>query len=801
MFPSFNLSFVNTGRAFLILAALQVAACGSPEDRAQSYYERGMQLLTQQDYAKASIEFRNALQLKKDLVGAWRGLAKIEEHNQNVESLIGIQRTIVELDPKDVDARLRLARLLMLAPATQDALNMVNAAVELDSQNAGALGLKSLILFKLNDNKGAVREARAALKIDATNVEATGVIAADHLARGDAEGALAVIDSQLAAHTNDIGVHLFKLKIFEQMGNSQQVEGVLRKLVELYPQESAFRRALVQQYLDQKRPDDAEQELDRLAAANPTDVEVGLDIVRFLRTVKGPAAARQELLTRISAGREAFRYQMALAEFDFAQGNLNDSIRLLENLAKLDSREQALAAQAKLAEIHFSTKKFDAAETLVSEILLKDKRNTTALKLRAALRLEHGQLDAAISDARQALNDQPKSTELSLLLAMAYERSGSIELAEKQYADATKTSGFDVAAGLEYVTFLRRRGSIERAEDILTELAGRWPSNVEILLALADVRLERQNWVGAQEIADTIRRVSGKTGLADQILGVALSGRNRFDESISVLQKAYSAAPGAVQPMVTLVNVLLRAGKLDQAAAFLQTVLQSNPGNAEAHVLLGSIALVKNAPDQASQSFRTAIERQPKNMAGYKALIDLHLRDKNTDAALEVVRAGLKEQPDSFAMHLALASVMELKGDYDAAIAEYEYMLKQDPGSLIAANNLASLLADHRTDKASLERAYSLASMLRKSQLPFFKDTLGWTYYQRGDYKSAVSLLEEAAAALPDQPLIRYHLGMSYVATGQLAKAVEQLNKARELAADNSDLQAKIKAAQEKAAI
>jgi hypothetical protein len=42
---------------------------------------------------------------------------------------------------------------------------------------------------------------------------------------------------------------------------------------------------------------------------------------------------------------------------------------------------------------------------------------------------------------------------------------------------------------------------------------------------------------------------------------------------------------------------------------------------------------------------------------------------------------------------------------------------------------------------------------------------------------------------------------MSYVATGQLAKAAEQLKKARELAADNTDLQAKIKAAQEKAAI
>jgi cellulose synthase operon protein C len=803
MFQSINLSFINMGRVLVISAALLVAACsGSPDDRAQSYYQRGMKLLSQQDYVKASIEFKNALQLKKDLVGAWRGLAQIEERNQSWESLIAIRRTIVELDPKDLDARLRLARLLVLANGLDDALNMVNAAGELDNQNAGVLGLRALILFKLNDSNGAVRDAQAALKIDPANVEATVVVAADRLARGDADGALVILNSEQAAHMNDIGVHLFKLKIFEQMGNSQQVEAVLRKLIELYPQESPFRRALVKHYVDQQRPDDAEKELYAMAAANPADVEAGLDVVRFLRTVKGAAAARQELLTRIGAGRETFRYKMALAEFDLAQGNVTDSIRLLEDLANsADSREQALAAQAKLAEVHFSRKKFDAAETLVSEILRKDGRNSTGLKVRAAIRMEHGQLDAAIADARQALNDQPRSTELSLLLATAYERSGSIELAEKQYADATKVSGFDAATGLEYVAFLRRRGSIARAEDILTELAGRWPSNVGILVALADIRLVRQNWVGAQETAETIRRVSGNSGLADQILGVALSGRNRYDESISVLQKAYAAAPGAVQPMVTLVNALLRAGKSDQAATFLQTVLQSNPDNAEAHVLLGSIQVVKNAPEQASKSFRSAIERQPKNMAGYKALVDLHLRDKNNDAALEVIRAGLKEQPDSFDMHLALASVMEVKGDYEAAIAEYEYMLKQDAGSLIAANNLASLLADHRTDKASLERAYSLATMLRKSQLPFFKDTLGWTYYQRGDYRNAISLLEEAAAALPGLPLVRYHLGMSYVANGQAAKASEQFSKALELSPPNSDLQMKIRTAQEKGAM
>ena len=88
-----------------VVAALFVAGCSSPEDKAQSYYERGMKFLAQQDYVKASIEFKNALQIRKDLVGAWRGLSQIELHNRNFQAVVPILSTIVELDPKDVDTR------------------------------------------------------------------------------------------------------------------------------------------------------------------------------------------------------------------------------------------------------------------------------------------------------------------------------------------------------------------------------------------------------------------------------------------------------------------------------------------------------------------------------------------------------------------------------------------------------------------------------------------------------------------------------------------------------------------------
>ena len=132
-------------------------------------------------------------------------------------------------------------------------------------------------------------------------------------------------------------------------------------------------------------------------------------------------------------------------------------------------------------------------------------------------------------------------------------------------------------------------------------------------------------------------------------------------------------------------------------------------------------------------------------------------------------------------LRLALADVLEQVQQYEAAIQEYEQILSKQPGSMIATNNLASLLSDYRNDKASLERAEALVASLRETQIPQFKDTLGWISYRRDDYVTAISLLEKAAAVLPDLPLVRYHLAMSYIAVGQTGKATEQLRAAQSL--------------------
>jgi tetratricopeptide (TPR) repeat protein len=246
--------------------------------------------------------------------------------------------------------------------------------------------------------------------------------------------------------------------------------------------------------------------------------------------------------------------------------------------------------------------------------------------------------------------------------------------------------------------------------------------------------------------------------------------------------------------MISLVHALVHAQKTEVAIALLKSFLEANPDNVEAQVLMGSAQRAAGARDQAAESFKLAIEKQPKNVAGYRALADLYASEKKYDQALAVIRSGLQIQPDNAILRLAMAGALEQTHQYEAAISEYESILSKQPSSVIVANNLASLLSNHRNDKASFERAQTLAASLRGTPIPQFLDTLGWVSYRRDDYLNAVSLLEKAVAGLPDIPLVRYHLAMSYIAVGQIAKAAEQLRAANSLAPD-PHLEAKIQEA------
>ncbi|MCK1642979.1 tetratricopeptide repeat protein [Bradyrhizobium sp. 157] len=754
-----------------------------------------MALIEKKDDLEARKELLKAVKYKSDKVEVWRALAGIDERTKASSLFLDLRR-IVELDPNDLNARLKLARIMLGGGAAEAALRVVDAANEGDKPNAELHALRSIILLRTNDNAGAIREAQRAYEIDPANVDAISVLASKKVADGDLDSALKLLDSVPASSKDDTRLTLQKIDAYARKKDLPKAEELLRKLIAQNPKEPTYQAQLLQFLIGQRKFAEAEKEFRAGAEASPADSKIGMDLIRFLAATKGADAARAELEARVKAGGDDFDYQIALAELNHQQNRTADAVQALQNLAAtVVASDKKLAAQVKLAEIHLSKGEKAAAEPLIAEILAKDRRNGGALRLRAAMSIDKGQFDSAISDLREALNDQPKSVELLSLMAVAYERSGKGELADRQYADALKSSNFNTDVVLRYVAFLQRKGDAARAEEILMEAANRNSGNLQIWSSLGQVRLSRQNWSGALVIADAMSRVEGARVAAEQIRAAALAGQNKIEESIAALESAHKAAPDAAQPALALASAYVKQGKPDKASALLQTISNKFPTNAQLLVFLGQAKLAEKKNDEALQNFKKAVEQQPKEPAGYTALSESYVQSKDYDAAEKVLKAGLAELPGNVAFRLALAGFQIQRGNNDAAISQYEAIVQDQPNSMVAINNLASLLLDNRTDKPSLDRAFELSEKLKGSNVPQFQDTWGWAQYRRGDFKGAIATLETAVAAMPNLAAGHYHLGMSYAAAGQTEKAAEQLKTALSLEPDGTPLKENIRSA------
>jgi len=74
----------------------------------------------------------------------------------------------------------------------------------------------------------------------------------------------------------------------------------------------------------------------------------------------------------------------------------------------------------------------------------------------------------------------------------------------------------------------------------------------------------------------------------------------------------------------------------------------------------------------------------------------------------------------------------------------------------------------------------------------YYLDSLGWVYYQMGDYTRAVAELEKASRRVPDDPVILEHLGDAYRALRRFADAKAAYERSIALQDGNSVLLEKL---------
>lgn len=755
------------GFGLLLLMGFALAACDSAEERAEAHYQRGLALLEADDVSRAMIEFRNVFELDPDHREARSAYADQLIEMGQISEAIDHVRHLVEQDWADVEGHKELAELALLVQDWEVASTHAKRAYELDPEDLDIRALKAATDYQEGRREAAIEMATEVIAARPENLHARMLLIAERMNREDYVQALDLVKDALVHAPENRDLHFMYVGLLERTGAGSEVEAQLRQMAELFPGDPDVIEARIKWYAWEGDLDSAEALLRERAGALPADtperVEADLDLVLFLHDRRGAEAARAELAALAEATDVPHPYRRALAEIDESEGRTEAAIATLQELvAGTEPSNERRESQVALAALLFMTDRAEEGSAVLETVLAEDATHVGALKLRARSLIQADRPDDAIRDLRVALNQEPGDPQLLLLEAAAHERSGDYGLAGDLLARAVQASGRAPAETIQYAEFLLARGRADMAKAAIDESLHAYPDTPELLVTLARIHLGQENWDEAEQIA---RRLGAQENpeavlFAAEVRAASQFGQNRTEEAFAVIE---SLADGAARAEIIarMVQSGLVAGEPRDLRSRIEGILDQAPDSLGVRMLRASLLALTGDLAGAEPAYRAIIAEEPDHAPAYGELYALLTVQGRGEEAASVLEAGLAATDRDPTLVFIQAGEREREGDFESAITLYEELYAQDTSSTLIANNLASLIASHREGEADLARAFAIARRLQGSEVPQFADTYGWILSRRGDHAQALTYLERAAAALPDDPLVHYHLGVA----------------------------------------
>jgi tetratricopeptide (TPR) repeat protein len=204
------------------------------------------------------------------------------------------------------------------------------------------------------------------------------------------------------------------------------------------------------------------------------------------------------------------------------------------------------------------------------------------------------------------------------------------------------------------------------------------------------------------------------------------------------------------------------------------------------YFLRAQVLTAENKLAEAEAELKKAIDSNNDYLPAYSSYAALLVSQNQSDRAIEQYKLALQKKPDAGILTL-IGMIEEERGNLDEAISSYREALKFNQRTLIAANNLAWLIAEN--DKGSLDEALQLAqtAVEKAPNEPGFIDTLGWVFHKKGLVNPAIEQLKRAVALDEAQSerqskrpnaLYRLHLGLALAASGDKNNARREVESA-----------------------
>ncbi|MDH5275304.1 MAG: tetratricopeptide repeat protein, partial [Gammaproteobacteria bacterium] len=663
--------------ALLLALLVLLAGCGSPEDKVAAHIESAKALMADEDYERAKVEARNAVQIQPKNAEAHFILAQLAWREGKASEAFPSLVMAVESDPGLLDARVRLGDLYFAAGDARGAAEQAAAARELAPERPDVRLLSGKVLFMQGDLDGAEKEVDAALAANPAFVDAITSKASLRSARDDNAGALAVLDEGVAQTTGADAAFLRenRLEFLLSIGKEAEYESGLQALMQAEPDQKKYGYQLLDFYAKRGRSADELRVLRDLVAADPDNSLAMVRLARLLVAKDDVAGAEKLLKDGLAQLPDNPELQIALGDLYRYENRSAEAMAAYRQAAERsgEATPERLQARNRIVAQHARDGDIAQARDEIAKILALAPDDPEALLSRATFSFLDRQYDAAIADLRNGLRRQ-KSSEAMLLLARCYVAIGDTTVAKDTYRRLLEDYPGDSTATRELAVLLSDQGDAAAAADILREFVATKPDDTEASGALVQSLLAQRDVAAAEAEARRLIERTGGDLRAEQRLGQVLQAKGSNAEALARYRSILEKDPGQPEALAGLVNILIETDRAQDALPILEAYPK---GELQPSLLLGKVYRSLGDMAAARQVLEQAMVATPADARPHLAMASLAGTD--SPEQLAALQRGWKTLPGEPTIGVFLASLLERQGKVGEAIRIYEAALKNAP--------------------------------------------------------------------------------------------------------------------------
>jgi len=747
-----------------VTAALFTGCSRDPNVRKQKYLESGDRYFAKGKYREAAIQYSNALQVDPRFAAAHYQLGEsFLKLGDSIRAFQELSRT-VELAPDNYRAHTDLANLLLGARNPDGSINedyMKQARVHLD------------LLRQKQPQNPEVFQAWADYYAGESNLaealqEMQRGIAADPT-RSESYLDLALL--QLKANLPD------------------QAEANFKKAADLAPTAGNAQLALGSFYQSRNRLPEAEQQFKHAIEVAPKDPAPREALVR-LYMAEGKKQEAEDFLKQAKKdlGDTSEGYRL-LGDYYFASGDLDKATAEYGSLYSEHPKD--LQVKKNYIQLLILKNRLEEAGKLNDEVLKASPRDVDALIYRGQIQLHRNDAAGAVDSLQRALKDDPGNAVAHYQLGVAFDMQHNEGRAESELREAVRARPDLTDAQRALATLELRSGDFDALTQSGQQIIAAAPYAPDGYIMRAVAEMNRQKYSDAEQDLTKVMGILPNSAVPYVQMGNLYQVQKKYSEASKFYREALDKDPSSTDGLQGVMNVYVAQKQVDQAIAAARGQIAKSPNTSGFYDLLGTALFQKKDLSGAEAAFHKAIDLDGNNSDALLKLGQVQAAGGSVGQALAMYQQSIKDHPREIGFYILAGEMYESQSSWDQAKAMYQKALEIQPDNPLASNNLAYVMLQQG---GNIDVALAMAQTARRGmpESSNAADTLGWAYFQKGVYQSAIQMFQESLRlnekrGAPDDATVHYHLGLAYQKANQPSQARQQLERVLRINPNNDD--------------